>query len=88
MRESQVHPALTRALVLSREMLEAAEQANLQSVSSLDADRLQLLQSFRLETKRVDAASRILLQQIAEMNDRTIGLLEHLKRGKGRAKTG
>jgi hypothetical protein len=84
MRENQIHSALTRALALSREMLEAAERANLQSLSSLDAERLQLLQSFKLESGRVDAASRDLLQRIAEMNDRTIGLLEHVRRGKGR----
>ena len=29
-------------------------------------------------------ASRDLLQQIAELNDRTIGLVEHHRRGKGR----
>jgi hypothetical protein len=84
MREILVHPKLARALALSHEMLEAAEQSNLPSLSSLDAERLQLLKSFRLETKRVDAADRVLLQQIAQLNDRAIGLLEHLKRGKGR----
>jgi hypothetical protein len=84
MRGTEIHPALMRALALSREMLEAAEQSKLQQLSSLDAERLQLLKSFRLDTKRVDAASRDLLQQIAELNDRTIGLIEHLKRGKGR----
>ena len=75
---------MTRALALSREMLEAAELSELQQLSSLDAERLQLLKSFRLDAKRVDAASRDLLQRIAELNDRTIGLVEHLKRGKGR----
>lgn len=84
MREQQIHPALARAVALSREMFEAAEKSNMQSVRSLDAERLQLLKSFRLESKHLDAASRDLLQQIAQLNDRTIGLLEHLKRGKGR----
>ena len=84
MRGTEIHPALTRALALSREMLEAAGQSKLQQLSSLDAERLQLLKSFRLDTKCVDAVSRDLLQRIAELNDRTIGLVEHLKRGKGR----
>jgi hypothetical protein len=84
MRGAEIHPALTRALALSHEMLAAAEQSKLQQLSSLDAERLQLLQSFRLETKRVDAVSRELLQQIAQLNDRAIGVIEHLKRGKGR----
>jgi hypothetical protein len=84
MRGTEIHPALTRALALSREMLDAAEQSKLQQLSALDAERLQLLKSFRLDAKSVDAASRDVLQQIAQLNDRTIGLIEHLKRGKGR----
>jgi hypothetical protein len=84
MRGAEIHPALTRALALSREMLDAADRSNLQQLSLLDDERLQLLKSFRLEMKRVDAASRELLQQISQLNERTIGLIEHLKRGKGR----
>jgi hypothetical protein len=84
MKEQQVSLALTRALALSREMLEAAETSNMQSVRLLDAERLLLLKSFRLENKHVDGGNRSLLQQIALLNDRTIGLLEHLRRGKGR----
>jgi hypothetical protein len=75
---------LARALALSQEMLAAAEGANLQSLQLLDAERLELLKSFRLETKHVDAADRALLQQISQMNDRAIGLLEHHRRSKGR----
>jgi hypothetical protein len=84
MREILVHPALARALTLSRVMLEAAERSDLQTLCSLDAERLELLQSFRLESKRVDAANWAVLQQISQLNEQTIGLLEHLKRGKGR----
>ena len=76
--------SLARALALSHEMLAAAEQANLQTLTLLDAERLELLKSFRLETKHVDAADRALLQQIAQTNDRAIGLLEHHRRSKGR----
>jgi hypothetical protein len=84
MRDATVNSGLARALTLSQEMLAAAEQANLQSLELLDAERLDLLKSFRLETRQVNAADRALLQQISQTNDRTIGLLEHQRRGKGR----
>jgi hypothetical protein len=75
---------LARALTISHEMLAAAEAANLQCVTLLDAERMQLLQSFRLEAKQVDADERGLLLQISQLNDRTLGLLEHHRRSKGR----
>jgi hypothetical protein len=75
---------LVRALALSHDMLAAAEQANWQSLGLLDAERLKLLKSFRLETQRPDAADRALLEEISKMNDRTIGLVEHQRRSKGR----
>jgi len=84
MKDGKINSGLARALALSQEMLAAADQANLQSLQLLDAERLDLLKSFRLETKQVNAADRALLQQISETNDRTIGLLEHQRRGKGR----
>jgi hypothetical protein len=84
MMDGKLDSSLARALALSHEMLAAAEQANLQTLTLLDAERLELLKSFRLETKHVDAADWALLQQISQMNDRTIGLLEHHRRSKGR----
>ena len=84
MKDEKEDSGLARALALSREMLAAAEQANLQSLELLDAERLDLLKSFRLEARHVHAADRALLQQISETNDRTIGLLEHQRRSKGR----
>jgi hypothetical protein len=79
-----VHSILARALALSKDMFAAAEQANLQSLERLDAERLELLKSFRLEVRRVNAADRAVLEQITQLNDRTIGLLEHHRRAKGR----
>jgi hypothetical protein len=84
MMDGKIDSSLARALALTQEMLAAAEQANAQPLARLDAERLELLKSFRLETKHVDAADRALLQQISQMNDRTIGLLEHCRRSKGR----
>jgi hypothetical protein len=76
--------SLTRALALSQEMLAAAESADVQSLERLDAERLELLKSFRLGVQHANAAERALLQQISQLNDRTIGLLEHHRRSKGR----
>jgi hypothetical protein len=84
MKAAKINSGLARALALSQEMLAAAEQANLQALELFDAERLELLKSFRLDTKHVDAADRVLLEQISEMNDRAIGLLEHQRRSKGR----
>jgi hypothetical protein len=84
MKDAKANSGLARALTLSQEMLVAAEAANLQFLELLDAERLDLLKSFRLDTRQVNAADRALLQQISETNDRTIGLLEHQRRSKGR----
>jgi hypothetical protein len=84
MKAGKINSGLARALALSQEMLVAAEQANLQTLELLDAERLELLKSFRLDTKHVSAPDRALLQQISQMNDRTIGLLEHQRRSLGR----
>jgi len=79
-----INAGLARALALSQAMLAAAEAANLQCLAPLDAERMQLLKSFRLEAKQVDADDRGLLLQISQVNDRTIGLVEHQRRSKGR----
>jgi hypothetical protein len=84
MTDGKDNQRLLRALALSHEMFAAAERANLQSLELLDAERLDLLKSFRLEVQHANAADRALLQQISQLNDRTIGLLEHQRRSKGR----
>jgi len=76
--------SLARALAISREMLEAAEKGNLQSLGALDLERMDLLKLFRNSTRQLTAADRALLQQIAQLNDRAIGLVEHQRRAKGR----
>jgi hypothetical protein len=75
---------LARALALSLRMLEAAEQGSVPALQSLDAQRLELIKSFRVDAPQPNAADRALLKQIAELNDRAIGLLEHHRRSKGR----
>jgi hypothetical protein len=76
--------SLARALAISHEMLEAADKGNLQVLASLDLERMDLLKFFRNSTTQPTASDRTLLAQIAQLNDRTIGLVEHQRRSKGR----
>jgi hypothetical protein len=81
---AELNSGLARALAVSHDMLNAAEKGDLQSLASLDLERMELLKSFRKGTKLVSAADQALLQQINELNDRAIGLVEHQRRSKGR----
>jgi hypothetical protein len=76
--------SLARALAISHEMFEAADKGNLQIVPALDLERMDLLKFFRNSTAQPTAADRLLLAQIAQLNDRTLGLVEHQRRSKGR----
>jgi hypothetical protein len=76
--------SLARALAISQQMLEAAERGNLQTLGSLDLERMDLLKFFRNNTAQPSASDRALLAQIAQLNDRTLGLVEHQRRSKGR----
>jgi CBS domain containing-hemolysin-like protein len=75
---------LKRALNLSRQVLEAADRGDSQAVASLDAERLQLLKSARKSAHALDANERLMLQEVARLNDRSIGHLEHHRRIKER----
>jgi len=77
-------PALERALVLSRDLLAAATEADLQALARLDAERLTLLQLVHPERGRLGGEDRQTLRDIAELNDRAIGLMEHHRRIKER----
>ncbi len=77
--------ALERALVLSHQLLAAADQSDFQALGMLDAERLRLLQSVRLERDNLSAADRVVLKEVSELNDRAIGLMEHHRRAKERA---
>ena len=84
MSNDKINPSLARALALSHDMLNAAEKGDVQSLASLDRERMELLKSFRNGTKQVSAADQGLLAQINAANERAIGLLEHRRRSKGR----
>jgi hypothetical protein len=78
-----VSAALRRAAEISRELAAEADTGDLHLTQRLDADRLQLLKSVS-GAPRMSAADRALLREIAELNERAIGLLEHRRRITGR----
>ena len=84
MSSGKINLSLARALALSHDMLSAAERGDLQSLASLDLERMELLKLFRSGAKQVSAADQALLSQINATNERAIGLLEHQRRSKGR----
>ena len=77
--------ALQRAVELSRELAAVAEGGDAELAVSLDAERLLLLKSFRLGRKQPNASELALLREISQLNDRSIGSMEHRLRSKGRA---
>jgi hypothetical protein len=84
MSSGDTNPGLARALTLSHDLLGAAEKGDMQSLASLDRERMELLKFFRNTTQRLSAADRALLAQINATNERAIGLMEHRRRSKGR----
>jgi hypothetical protein len=85
MNRSEASAALQRALEISRELTAVAEGGDVGLTLSLDAERLQLLKCARAGMQPIDANESAVLREIAELNDRAIGLMEHQRRIKGRA---
>lgn len=75
---------LERVLGLSRELASAADRGEGDRVVELDAERRQLLKSLRASGYVPDAVGRRMLEEIALLNDRAIGHLEHHRRIKAR----
>jgi hypothetical protein len=75
---------LELAVRLSQELVVAADGGNFDALARLDAERMQLLKSFRAENQPIDAAAQALLQTIAQLNERALGLMEHQRRIKER----
>jgi hypothetical protein len=84
MTRAEAIAALQRALEISREVAAVADGGDLEMAVSLDAERLQLLKSARASLQPMDENSRAMLREIAALNDRALGLLEHRRRAKGR----
>ena len=85
MNQSATAPELQRAAEISRELAAVTRDGDVLLAVSLDAERLQLLKSFRLVRKRPNAGELLLLQEISHLNDLAIGSMEHRLRSKGRA---
>ena len=84
MTDSKGSSGLELAVQLSQELVLAADGGNFDALAKLDAERLQLLESFRAENQPIDAAARALLQTISQLNERALGLVEHHRRIKAR----
>lgn len=78
------HAALERALELSRQVLEAADRGEADEVIRLDAERQGLLKSFRQAQSVMTEEDRAVLRQIADLNDQSLGRMEHRLRAKCR----
>ena len=76
--------ALERALELSRELLAVAQLGDVAAAVNLDAARLELLKSTSESVRMSHINDRALLQEIAQLNDKAIGCLEHHRRRKAR----
>jgi hypothetical protein len=76
--------ALARALELSRDLLALADDGAPEEVSRLDALRLGLLKSVRHALMPMTESERAVLGEIADLNARSIGRMEHRFRGKCR----
>jgi hypothetical protein len=76
--------ALERALELSRELFDAAAEGEAEHVIRLDAERLRLLKSARHALTAMTDEDRAVIRQIAELNARSLGRMEHRFRAKCR----
>jgi hypothetical protein len=84
MTRQEAAAALERALGISRELAATADSGDLQLTVNLDAERLQLLKSVRAALRPMDEKEQSMLREIAALNDRALGYLEHRRRAKGR----
>jgi hypothetical protein len=76
--------ALQRALEISEELTATAASGEAAAAAALDAERRRLLESARKGLPDFGDHERQLLAQIAALNDRSIGLMEHRLRAKAR----
>ena len=84
MSHAAVRAALERALDISRELAADTDRGEVRSTASLDAERRQLLQFVRGALQPLNAGAREVLREIAQLNARAIGHLEHRKRSLAR----
>lgn len=76
--------ALERALELSRQLLEVAENGEAEQVIRLDAERLGLIKSARHALSPMTDQDRAMIRQITDLNAQSLGRMEHRFRAKCR----
>jgi hypothetical protein len=84
MTRAEAVAGLQRALEISRELAAVADGGDLGMTLRLDAERRQLLKLLRGALQPLDEKDRAVLREIAALNDKALGLLEHRRRAKGR----
>ncbi len=84
MSRDEAAAALERALELSRQVFAAADSGEVERVVSLDAEVLGLIKSARHALTPLDDKDRALLRQITDLNDRSLGRMQHRFRAKCR----
>ena len=77
---SDPRACLRLAWQLSRELVQIADHGEVDRIPALDAERRALLESLRVARVPLDEEDARLWQEIAAMNDRAIGVLEHRRR--------
>jgi len=76
--------ALARVLALSEEIERLADAGDVGAAMTLDGERRALLASARAALVPYDDGTLLMLRRICELNDRSIGRLEHRLRALGR----
>lgn len=84
MTRQQAIEALEYALKLSEQIAALADDGDANQAVRLDVERRQLLQSARGALHPLDERSRSIVRDITALNDRSVGLMEHRLRAKGR----
>jgi hypothetical protein len=84
MTRQQGMASLQRALRVSEQLAALADSGDVSQTVRLDSERRQLLKSARAALLPLDEQSRSILREITALNDRTLGLMEHRRRAKGR----
>jgi hypothetical protein len=80
MNRGEANFALQRALDISHELAAVADGGDFELTASLDAERQQLLKSVRVALQPMDENHRAVWCEIAVLNDRALGSLEHRRR--------
>ena len=84
MTPAQAVEVLERVLRLSEQIVALADDGDVSEAVRLDVERGQLLKSAHAALHPLDERSRSMLRDIIALNDRSVGLMEHRLRAKGR----